>query len=147
MGRLAGELGCKIGEWPILYLGLKVGGRCNGAAGWGEVVDRVKKRLTRWDSKSISLGGRATIVRSVLTSIPLYTLSFLKLPKKVENELRSIQCSFLWGGNEMWKRIAWVSWDELCKPKAARGLGIKDLRLFNKVLLSKWIWRLNNKDD
>lgn len=26
LGRMAGELGCRVGELPILYLGMKVGG-------------------------------------------------------------------------------------------------------------------------
>lgn len=35
----------------------------------------------------------------------------------------------------------WVAWDKVCKPKKEGGLVIKNLELFNIVLLSKWKWR------
>ncbi|WJX68394.1 hypothetical protein P8452_52767 [Trifolium repens] len=38
--------------------------------------------------------------------------------------------------------MCWVSWAEICKPKKEGGLGIKDLRLINCSLLSKWRWKL-----
>lgn len=60
---IARELGCSVGEFSIPYLGLKVGGRLNGAEGWSGVVEKVKGRIRKWDTKNISMGGRITIVR------------------------------------------------------------------------------------
>lgn len=88
-----------------------------------------------------------TIVKSILSSMPLYMLSFSKLPKKIENLLRSLQCNFLWGGTETSKRVAWVRWTELCKSKKEGGLGIKELGIFNQALLSKWVCRFLNEKE
>jgi hypothetical protein len=38
--------------------------------------------------------------------------------------------------------MGWVKWLEICKPKKEGGLGIKDLRLMNSSLLTKWRWKL-----
>lgn len=48
------------------------------------------------------------------------------------------------GGNT---KVAWVKWDLVCKPKEEGGLGVKDLGLFNHVLLVKWAWQLFNEED
>ncbi|MCH84799.1 ribonuclease H protein, partial [Trifolium medium] len=40
------------------------------------------------------------------------------------------------------KKIAWVSWVNVCKPKKEGGLGVRDLCLVNNDLLGKWRWRI-----
>jgi len=34
-----------------------------------------------------------------------------------------------------------VSWSKVCSPILEGGLGIRNLRIFNKALLGKWLWR------
>ncbi|GJW53440.1 hypothetical protein Tco_0097525 [Tanacetum coccineum] len=50
---------------------------------WKPLVDRFHKRLLKWESKSLSFGGRLTLVRSVLGSLGVYYFSNFKAPKKV----------------------------------------------------------------
>lgn len=40
------------------------------------------------------------------------------------------------------KKISWISWDVICRPKEHVGLGIKNLVMFNTALLAKWKWNL-----
>lgn len=97
LGEMAGIMGCGIGEWPIPYLGLQVGGRIKGCEAWRGTVERVRRRLKSWDVKHVSLGGRLTLVKSVLTSISIYNLLFLKIPRTIEIKLRALFTQFLWG--------------------------------------------------
>ena len=45
------------------------------------------------------------------------------------------------------RKIAWVSWKEVCQPKDKGGLGIKDLKTFKSALLAKWCWDLFHKQE
>lgn len=110
-------------------------------------MSKIKSILSKWKGKNISMGGKATLVQSVLSAMPTYCLSFYKIPKKTIREIVKIQRNFLWGGSEDTYRIPWVSWDNICKTKEEGGLGIKNLGLFNKALLGKWVWRLVTEEE
>ncbi|MCH80955.1 putative ribonuclease H protein [Trifolium medium] len=69
------------------------------------------------------------------------------MPVKVWREVVKMQRSFLWGGLSIRKRICWVKWTDICKPKKEGGLGIRDLRLVNISLLAKWHWKLLVESD
>lgn len=64
-----------------------------------------------------------TIVKSVLSSIPIYNMSFLPLPKKVASQFRSLLCNFIWGGDEGTRKMAWISWEGLCNHREEGGGG------------------------
>ena len=40
------------------------------------------------------------------------------------------------------RKIAWVKWEVVFHTKSEGGLGVKDLKLFNVSMLSKWAWKL-----
>jgi hypothetical protein len=48
----------------------------------------------------------------------------------------------LWGGIRGGRKISWVSWKEVCKPRSQGGLGVRDIGKVNLSLLIKWRWRL-----
>ena len=80
--------------------------------------------MNRWNKRNISMAGRLTLIKAVLTTLPLFYLSFFKAPKTVINKLSSIQIQFLWGGKLEEKKIAWVSWTQCCASRDVGGLGI-----------------------
>ena len=77
-----------------------------------------------------------TLIKFILTSIPIYFFSFFKVPKMVMDKLVRLQRQFLWGGSKDHNKIAWVKWDTVCR------LGIKDINTFNIALLAKGKWNL-----
>jgi hypothetical protein len=139
----ASFLNCKLGSIPFIYLGLPVGANPRLASTWDSVVKTIENRLISWRNRYVSLGGRVVLINSVLASIPVFYLSFLKIPLKVRMAIVRIQRNFLWGGASGVKnKIAWVSWKDVCRPKEDGGLGVRDLKWFNLSLLAKWRWKL-----
>ena len=91
------ELGCKVGSLPASYLGLSLGAPHNSIAVWDPIEERFWKRLALWKCQFISKGGRITLIRSTLSSMPIYFMSLFRLPRIVKIRLERIQGDFLWG--------------------------------------------------
>jgi len=88
-------LNCSVGSLPFMYLGLPVGAKAWKLSTWEPVLDRISAKLNTWGNKYISLGGRIVLLNSVLNSIPIFYLSFLKMPAKVIKKVEGIQRKFL----------------------------------------------------
>jgi len=74
----ASILSCKIGNIPFMYLGLPIGGDARRLSFWDPVLDRLKSRLSEWKSRNLSYGGLLILLKSVMSSLPIYTLSFFQ---------------------------------------------------------------------
>ncbi|WJX66218.1 hypothetical protein P8452_50797 [Trifolium repens] len=139
----ASFLHCKVRSLPFTYLSLPVGVNPRSKSTWKPVLKAIENRLHSWKNKYVSLGGRVVLINSVLASIPIFYLSFIKLPTGVRNSIIRLQRNFLWGTSASGgSKIPWVSWSDVCRPKKDGGLGVKDLKIFNLSLLAKWRWRL-----
>ncbi|RVW12625.1 putative ribonuclease H protein [Vitis vinifera] len=112
---------------------------------WDGVEERFRKRLTMWKRQYLSKGGRATLIWSTLSNLPIYYMSILRLPSSVRRRLEQIQRDFLWGGGSLERKPHLVRWKVVCLSKKKGGLGIKCLSNLNKALLSKWNWRFANE--
>ncbi|XP_045809691.1 uncharacterized protein LOC123904036 [Trifolium pratense] len=135
-------LNCRLDSIPFKYLGLPIGANPKSLSTWDPLVEHLRNRLCSWRNKHISLGGRVVMINAVLNAIPVFYLSFLKMPRKVWKKVVRIQREFLWGGVRGGNKINWVRWSVVCKEKKKGGLGVRDIRLVNISLLSKWRWRL-----
>ncbi|RVW45036.1 putative ribonuclease H protein [Vitis vinifera] len=145
---MAVELGCRVGSLPSHYLGLPLGAPHKASSVWDGVEEKVRRRLARWKRQYISKGGRITLIRSVLASMPIYHMSLFRMPKSVARRLDKVQRDFLWGGGSEEKKAHLIKWEAICEDKSKGGLGLRKLVLLNKALLGKWVWRFAiDRDD
>jgi len=108
---LAGMLGCKIDSFPITYLGLPMDAKFKEKVIWEPMIERFEKRLSGWKASYLSKGGRITLIKSVLASIPTYFLSLFRLHASVAYRLEASQRSFLWGSFGSDFKFHLVRWD------------------------------------
>ena len=134
-------------DFPFSYLGIPIGVSSKSWIVWQPIIRKFEDKLVKWKQRSLSIGGRITLINSILSALPIYLLSFFKIPNKVVHKIVSIQRKFLWGGHQETSKIPWVKWDTVCLSKNKRGLGIKDLSNFNEALLGKWGWELANNQN
>ncbi|GJT10444.1 putative RNA-directed DNA polymerase [Tanacetum coccineum] len=138
---LAATLGCSHEFLPFIYLGLPVGKRIRHCDGWNAVINRFRDQLSSWKASTLSIGGRLTIVKSVLGGLPIYYLSLFKAPVSIINTLESIRSRFFWGFKESNHGISWVKWNSILLDVDKGGLGVGSLLAKNLSLLGKWKWR------
>ena len=69
-------LGCKQGSFPIKYLGLLLGANVKDSFIRNPIIDKMERRLAGWKRLYLSKGGKATLIKSTLSNLPTYFLSF-----------------------------------------------------------------------
>ena len=100
-------MNCNLLSIPFVYLGIPIRANPRRCHMWNPILEKCEKALNKWTQRHLSFGGRVTIIQSVLTSLPIYFLSFFRIPKKVVEKLVYIQRRFLWGGGIDQNKIAW----------------------------------------
>lgn len=95
---LSDVLNCKNQKLPMVYLGLPLGTNPKRKSTWQPVVDKVQKKLSLWKRKLLSFAGRLTLIKSVVSCLPLYYISAFQMPKGVVRLIEKLQATFLCGG-------------------------------------------------
>ncbi|CAL5342156.1 unnamed protein product [Camellia sinensis] len=132
---------CRSHKHPFSYLGLPLEANPSRKSTWQPVIEKVKRKLATWKRKVLSYAGRLTLIRSVLSCMPIYFLSIFKIPVGVAKQIEKIQAAFLCGKSELKRKVHLVKWADLTVDKSQGGLGLRNLREFNACLLLKWWWR------
>ena len=134
--------GCEIGLFPFKYLGIPIHFRKLKNGEWKPIEDRFERKLASWLGKLLSYGDRLVLINSVLTSLPMFMLSFFEIPKGVRKRLDFFRSRFFWQRDEHKRKYRLTKWNIICRPKEQGGLGVEVLELKNKCLLSKWLYKI-----
>lgn len=69
------------------YFGFQVGDNLRKRKFWKEVLNKVRKKLSKWKGKNLIFAGRVCLIKSVFTIVPLYYISIFKAPMEVCKDL------------------------------------------------------------
>lgn len=90
----ANIFGCAAGSFPFNYLGVPVGANMILTKNWKPILDKFASKLSSWKSKSLSFGGRLTLISSVLGNLPTYYFSLFKAPMEITEALEKTRRRF-----------------------------------------------------
>ncbi|GKA99018.1 RNA-directed DNA polymerase, eukaryota [Tanacetum coccineum] len=143
----ASKLGCSILKSPFKYLGVSVGSSSYRVRAWEDTLCKLKSRLSKWKAKTLSIGGRLTLLKAVLGATPIYAMSLYRVPKTVLNMMESLRSKFFNGSDGGDKKITWIKWTKVLAAKKNGGLGVSSFFALNRALLFRWVWRFMSKED
>ncbi|XP_015160416.1 uncharacterized protein [Solanum tuberosum] len=120
--------GFKQKEGPITYLGCPLFVGRPRIIYFADLINKVLCRITGWQTKLLSYGGRAILVKHVLQSLPIHLLSAVTPPVAVLKQIQSIMADFFWGWKDERKKYHWASWKNLSFPYDEGGVGMRNLK-------------------
>jgi hypothetical protein len=77
------------------------------------------------------------LIKAVAQALPVYIMGVFKIPFGLCDELTQMIRDYWWGKEDGKRKMHWIFWDNLLRPKCRGGIGFKDLRLFNQALLAR----------
>ncbi len=88
------------------------------------------------EADALSMLGRVILVRSVLSSIPVYLLSYTMMPMVGLRCMERVQ-EFPVGATGGRSGVDLLAWETICRPTRSGGLGIHSLIERREVLVTR----------
>lgn len=133
-------------ELPITYLGCPLYKGRRRSMLFDELIKKIGNKIAGWSEKLLSSGGRITLMRHVLTSMPVYLFQVLQPPGETMDRIQQMFAKFLWGSKEERKGIHWCKWQRLCYPVSEGGIAYRRLRDTIKATTTKLCWQFRKCD-
>jgi hypothetical protein len=137
--RVANRLNCRLGQFPLKYLGLPVSDKPLRVSDWDFLPQKVGHRVDPWQGILLASAGRLELTNSCLSSLSLFGMGIYLLHMGTHKAMDSPRARFFWEGPGNRRKYHMVDWPTVCKPKEFGGMGILNMRLMNESLMLKWI--------
>jgi hypothetical protein len=147
LNHLVATFNYQTGSLPFTYLGLPLSNSKPTIQEFLPLVHRVERRLVS-TATFLTQGGKLLMVNSMLSSLPTFFISSVKVPIEILNQIDRYRGHCLWcGGDLNAKKPPLTAWKMVCKPKRKGGLGVIKLRVHNVALLLKNLDNFFSKDN
>ncbi|XP_049364529.1 uncharacterized protein LOC125829336 [Solanum verrucosum] len=129
--RIKRVTGFKQKEGHITYLGCPLYIGRPRIIYFSDLINKVVNRITGWKAKILSYGGRKTLVKHVLQSLPIHLISAIYPPSTIIKQIQNLMADFFWGWKNDRKKYHWSSWKNLSFPYEEGGIGVGPLAHFS----------------
>jgi hypothetical protein len=133
--RVALLLNCRLGKFPIMYLGLPVSDKTLRASDWEFLTTKVGRRVDPWQGTFLASASRMELTNSCLSSLPMFALSLFMLFDLTHAVFDKVRSRFFWEGVGDKHKYHMVDWATVCLPTTFGGLGILNTRHINIALM------------
>lgn len=133
--RIKGLLPIPQATPPSIYLGVPFFFGRPRHKFFNQVLDCIRSKLAGWKMKCLSFAGRLTLVKHVISSVPLHTSLVNPIPSKTCLQIEQLMRNILWSANLDARRCNLVRWETVCLPRYEGGLGLRRVKEFNDACM------------
>ena len=113
---------------------------------WETKINDIKKMMTGWNRRNISLLGKCLVAKTFLLSKLNHIIQSLVLPDSVIDIIDSLIFQFLWMKTDLGKRATEkIKRTTLCLPVEQGGISMISIKDQQQVMLIKWLYRGSKK--
>lgn len=119
----ASRLNCAHQNLPLKYLGLPLGANPGRKSTWKLVLDRFKHKLPTWKRMLLLFAGRLTLIKSVMSNLPLtichcskyqwgWHKKLIEFKKISYGQVQILELKFIWlDGKSLPREKIWEVWE------------------------------------
>ena len=115
----------KFGTEPVKCLGIYIGTdskKCENE-NWDKKITNIEQMLIKWNSRKLTLFGKATVINSLVIPKLIYNISMLAVPEGIIQKIDKIIFQYLWGKSHKVRRKTVIGKHD------QGGLNITDIKL------------------
>jgi hypothetical protein len=102
-------LNFNLGALPFNYLGVPIFKGKPKVIHLQPIADRIKLKLSAWKASLLSIAGRVQLVRSVMQSMLIYSISIYSWPVTLLKDMEKCFRNFIWSGDIEKRKLVTVS--------------------------------------
>ena len=118
----------KLTNGPEILLGVPIGN--NGCANmfWKEKIVKLKRKMTMWKQRDLSISGKIHVICSIGLSLIAYASRVINIDESYVNDIMNTIWEFLWNGKK-----CYVSGQVCMLPRLKGGIGMPSVAVLIKV--------------
>ena len=147
LNHIVNMLGFTIGSLPFNYLGAPIFKGKPKCIHLQPIAGKVKAKLTKWKASLLSIAGRIQLVKYVVQSMLIHTMSIYSWPVKLLRDMEKWIKKIIWSGDVTKRKMVIVAWKKICADFEEGGLELKSLICLNEATNLKMCWNILQSEE